>query len=123
MQEQPHLPAAATSVVRGRAMPLAAAAAATAKGEASEASLATAAATTATTAKAVSETSIDSPTGAPDAAAGAMGSCGPERVVLSTYALGYNASGAAAAVPGPAPATILCAAGFDGQGVFRTTGR
>ncbi|GLC55882.1 hypothetical protein PLESTB_001039600 [Pleodorina starrii] len=47
------------------------------------------------------------------------------KAVLSTYPLGYSGSGAAASVPdeATAPATLLCAKGFEQDGFLRTVGR
>lgn len=46
-----------------------------------------------------------------------------ERVVLSTYPLGYCGDGAAAAIPDNASATLLCATGFNEDGLLRIQGR
>jgi hypothetical protein len=43
--------------------------------------------------------------------------------VVSAYPPGYDGDGAAAAVPGAAPATDLEAAGFDADGMLRVAGR
>eukprot|EP00198_Chlamydomonas_reinhardtii_P013074 XP_001702411.1 predicted protein [Chlamydomonas reinhardtii] len=47
------------------------------------------------------------------------------KAVLSTYPLGYSGDGAAASCPDPAtaPATLLCARGFEADGFLRTVGR
>ncbi|KAG2425670.1 hypothetical protein HXX76_013512 [Chlamydomonas incerta] len=47
------------------------------------------------------------------------------KAVLSTYPLGYSGEGAAAACPdaASAPATLLCARGFEPDGFLRTVGR
>lgn len=53
----------------------------------------------------------------------AQQAAGSQRVVLSTYPLGYTSQGAAAAVPDQAPATLLCAKGFDDNGLLHIQSR
>ena len=53
----------------------------------------------------------------------AQQAAGSERVVLSTYPLGYSGEGPAAVVPEEAPATLLCAKEFDEIGLLRIQGR
>jgi hypothetical protein len=53
----------------------------------------------------------------------AQQSAGHHRAVLSTYPLGYDGEGAAAAVPDAAPATLLCAKEFDESGLLRVQSR
>lgn len=48
---------------------------------------------------------------------------GHQRAMLSTYPLGYDGEGAAAAVPDAAPATLLCAKEFDESGLLRVQSR
>lgn len=53
----------------------------------------------------------------------AQEAAGEERVVLSTYPLGYTGDGPAAALPEEAPATLLCAKEFDENRLLRIQGR
>lgn len=53
----------------------------------------------------------------------AQQAAGHAAVLLSTYPLGYDGHGAAAAVPSSAPATLLCAKEFDACGVLRVQAR
>ncbi|KAF8072911.1 hypothetical protein HT031_000571 [Scenedesmus sp. PABB004] len=55
--------------------------------------------------------------------AAAQAAAGSARVSLSTYPPGYSGDGAAAAAPEDAPATLLCASGFDGDGLLRIRAR
>jgi hypothetical protein len=53
----------------------------------------------------------------------AQQAAGSSKVVLSTYPLGYSGQGAAAQVPEQAPATLLCAKGFDDSDFLRIQAR
>jgi len=53
----------------------------------------------------------------------AQQAAGRQSVVLSTYPLGYEGQGAAAAVPDSGPATLLCAKEFDEAGLLRVQSR
>lgn len=53
----------------------------------------------------------------------AQQTAGHQSVVLSTYPLGFDGEGAAAAVPDAAPATMLCAKEFDEAGLLRIKSR
>jgi hypothetical protein len=53
----------------------------------------------------------------------AQQAAGHESVVLSTYPLGYDGQGTAAAVPEAAPTTLLCAKEFDASGLLRVQSR
>jgi hypothetical protein len=53
----------------------------------------------------------------------AQQAAGHQSVVLSTYPLGFDGEGAAAAVPDAAPATLLCAKEFDEAGLLRIKSR
>lgn len=53
----------------------------------------------------------------------AQQAAGHPSVVLSTYPLGYDGEGPAAAIPDAAPATLLCAKEFDDAGLLRVQSR
>lgn len=53
----------------------------------------------------------------------AQQAAGHQSVVLSTYPLGFDGEGAAAAVPDAAAATLLCAKEFDEAGLLRIKSR
>lgn len=55
--------------------------------------------------------------------AAAQDAAGHARVLLSTYPAGYSGDGPAASVPEQAPATLLCAKGFEADGLLRIHAR